>query len=204
MPSRNVLKIDIENSYYHVYARGISRRSIYRNTGDYQYFLSLFARHLSLAAQQDKTGRVYPHLVGQVELNAYCLMPNHFHLLLYQYDEGAITKMMRSVMTSYSRYFNRKYNRSGPLFETRYKSSRISNNEYLLHISRYIHLNHKEWRSWPWSSYQYYSRESVPQWLATTRILELFPTRYHYLDFVADYEDMQRSRDLIKHELANS
>jgi putative transposase len=204
MPSRNVLKVDIENSYYHVYARGVARQRIFGDDDDYTYFLQLFSRYLSRDIQHDTTGRAYAQLTGELEINTYCLMPNHFHLLIYQVREGAITRLMRGVMTSYSRYFNTKYKRSGPLFETRYKASRISKQEYLLHISRYIHLNHKSWRTWSWSSYLYYSRESSPEWLVTKRILDLFPTRYHYTEFLADYEDVQRSRDRIKHELADS
>lgn len=204
MPSRNVLKLDIAESYYHVYARGASRQQIFRDTTDYAYFLSLFERYLSYEARHDQSGRPYAHLTGTLELLAYCLMPNHFHLQFYQHDEGAISTLMRGVMTSYSRYFNKKYDRSGPLFETRYKSSRISSDTYLMHISRYTHLNPREWRTWPWSSYRYYIRPAQsPEWLETERVRGLFPSDTHYLDFVADYEDKQRMYDFIKHELAN-
>lgn len=204
MPSRNVIKIDVADSYYHVYARGASRNAIFLDQEDYRYFLSLFARYLSNDEQHDSTGRPYVHLVGQLELLAYCLMQNHFHLLFYQQDEGSISTLMRGIMTSYSRYFNKKYGRTGSLFESRYKSSRISSDEYLLHVSRYIHLNHREWRSWPYSSYLCYAgKNQAPQWLHVGRVTELFASRDKYLEFVADYEDSQRMRDAIKHELAN-
>ena len=204
MPSRNVLKIDVPNSYYHVYARGASRLDILHEDADYLYFLSLFARYLSNGEKRDTEGRAYAHLKGHLELLTYCLMPNHFHLLFYQQDEGSISTLMRGVMTSYSRYFNKKYDRSGPLFETRYKSSRISSDEYLMHISRYIHLNHSDWRAWPYSSYPLYLRSgAIPEWIATNKILELFSTREKYLEFVEDYEDNQRMRNVIKQELAS-
>jgi len=203
MPSRNVIKIDIADSYYHVYARGASRKPIFLDDADYAYFLSLFERYLAIEARHDPTGRPYAHLAGTVELLAFCLMPNHFHLMFYQLDEGVISRLMRGAMTSYSRHFNKKYDRSGPLFETRYKSSRISSDEYLMHISRYIHLNHHNWRGWPWSSYRAYAEPiQCPEWLETERVRGLFATDEHYLEFVADYEAEQRMRDHIKHELA--
>lgn len=204
MPSRNVLKIDIPESYYHVYARGASRKEIFLDDADYRYFLSLFARYLSDEIQYDSVGRPYAHLSEHLELLAFCIMPNHFHILFYQTGSGAISTLMRGVMTSYSRYFNKKYDRSGSLFEMRYKSSRISNNEYLMHISRYIHLNRNDWRVWLYSSYVYYAaKRHAPIWLNTSKILSLFSSRDQYLEFVADYEDNQRMRDMIKHELAN-
>lgn len=203
MPSRNVIKIDIPSSYYHVYARGASRREIFLDNQDYRYFLALFARYLSLEEQRDTSGRPYAHLRDEVELLAYCLMPNHFHLLLYQHSERMVSTLMRSVMTSYSHYFNKKYDRTGSLFETRYKSSRISSDEYLMHISRYIHLNPEDWQTWPYTSYLAYAGESfIPEWLNISRVNDLFTTREKYLEFVADYEDNQRMRDIIKHELA--
>ncbi len=203
MPSRNVIKVDIADSYYHVYARGASRDEIFIDDDDYIYFKSLFERYLSIEAKSDSLGRSYAHLAGDLELLAFCLMSNHFHLLFYQRVEGGISTLMRGVMTSYSRYFNRKYNRTGSLFESRYKSSRISNDAYLMHISRYVHLNHNDWRKWPYSSYVHYAKDHGPEWLSTERILDLFSSREKYLEFVADYEENRRILDTIKSELAN-
>ena len=150
MPSRNVLKIDIADSYYHVYARGASRQEIFLESADYYMFLSLFRRYLSAEDVKDSAGMSYAKLYDDIQLLSYCLMPNHFHLLLYQVNEGAMQRLMRGVMTAYSRYFNKKYDRSRGLFETRYKASRISSDTYLMHITRYIHLNPKEWREYPY------------------------------------------------------
>jgi putative transposase len=141
MPSRNVAKIDIPESYYHIYARGHSRQVIFRDDEDHRVFLNVFKRHLFKDEVTDNLGRPYVHLRGQIELLCYCLMPNHFHLLVYQAEQGAMQRLMRSVMTTYSRYFNKKYDSSGSLFESRYKGSRISSVPYLMHISRYIHVN---------------------------------------------------------------
>src|ERR1035437_8024179 len=99
MPSRNVLKIDIEQSYYHVYARGRGRQPVFRDDEDYRVFLNLLKRHLSIDEVTDKYGKPYPHLRGQVELLAYCIMPNHFHLLLHQEIQGSMSRLMRGIMT---------------------------------------------------------------------------------------------------------
>jgi putative transposase len=203
MPSRNIVKIDIENSYYHVYARGAARKEIFLDDEDYCVFLNLLKRYLDSEPAVDVLGREYNNFYETVELLAFCLMPNHFHILLYQHKEKAITNLMRGLMSSYSRYFNKKYDRSGKLTESSYKSSRISNNEYLMHISRYIHLNPRQWRNWGWSSLLDYLDTPRANWVRPRRILEMFPSAKEYEEFVEDYEDAQRYLDVIKWELAD-
>lgn len=202
MPSRNVLKIDIADSYYHVYARGASRQEIFLESADYYMFLSLFRRYLSAEDVKDSAGMSYAKLYDDIQLLSYCLMPNHFHLLLYQVNEGAMQRLMRGVMTAYSRYFNKKYDRSGGLFETRYKASRISSDTYLMHITRYIHLNPKEWREYPYSSLRFYLQAHDEDWVDEQPIVALFPSRESYGDFVAKYEGIKDTLEQIKHELA--
>lgn len=202
MPSRNVLKIDIADSYYHVYARGASRQEIFLESADYYMFLSLFRRYLSAEDVKDSAGMSYAKLYDDIQLLSYCLMPNHFHLLLYQVNEGAMQRLMRGVMTAYSRYFNKKYDRSGGLFETRYKASRISSDTYLMHITRYIHLNPKDWREHPYSSLRFYLQAHDEDWVDEQPIVALFPSRESYGDFVAEYEGIKDTLEQIKHELA--
>jgi len=203
MPSRNTARNDIIDSYYHVYARGANKQSVFLDPADKDYFIHLFARYLSTDQAISKTGVVYPHYYTQLELLTYCLMDNHFHLLLYQAEQGALAGFMKSLMTSYSAYFNRKYKRSGSLFESRYKASRITNDSYLLHISRYIHLNPRSWKYFSYSSLRYYRKGDEPDWLRIERILELFGNRDAYLEFVSDYQDNKVMIDEIKHELAD-
>lgn len=203
MPSRNVLKIDIPDSYYHIYARGASRQDIFLESSDYYVFLELFRRYLSNEEIKDSAGIPYVKLHDDIELLCYCLMSNHFHLLVYQINDGSMQRLMRGVMTAYSRYFNKKYKRSGSLFESRYKASRISSDEYLMHITRYIHLNPKKWRNYPYSSLGYYLQSHGEDWINEKTILKLFTSRSAYADFVADYESVKESLDLIKYELAN-
>ncbi|MES2970903.1 MAG: transposase [Patescibacteria group bacterium] len=203
MPSRNILRADAAESYYHVYARGASKQPIFLEKIDYRYFENLLTRYLSIKPVKSKDGVEYPHLTGQIELLAYCLMNNHFHILLYQIDTGAMTKLMRSVMTSYSRYFNLKYKRTGSVFESRYKASKIGAQSYLEHISRYIHLNPRYWRNYEYSSLQYYRDSKPPDWLKSEKILGMFASPESYMEFVADYEENKQMLSELKHELAD-
>lgn len=172
---------------------------------DYLFFYSLFSRHLSLIASKDAKSREYILLANELDLLAYCLLPNHFHLLIYQRQEKALLRLMMSVCTAYTMYFNKKYKRRGPLFENNYRASLISNELYLQHISRYIHLNPKDYRRWRYSSLgQYLGDQASPEWLKTQPILNMFQSVKEYADFVADYEEMRHSLENIKHELADN
>lgn len=204
MPSRNIYKPDVADSFYHVYARGSSQQKIFLETADYQYFIGLFERYLGQKSAISRTGVAYPHYRGAIELACFCLISNHFHLLVYQVESAAMKKLMHSIMTSYSRYFNLKYKRSGPLFESRYKASLINQDRYLLHVTRYIHLNPRLWRTYRYSSLKYYtSSVSQPKWLQVLRIRELFDDESDYEQFVADYEAHKQMLDEFKHELAD-
>lgn len=203
MPSRNVLKSLAPDAYYHVYARGASKQTIFRDDVDYNYFLGLFERYLSIQPANGKTGRFYPHFYKQAELLAYCLMGNHFHLLLWQSEATVLPELMRSIMTSYSRYFNLKYKRSGALFESRYKASRVDQDSYLEHISRYIHLNPRYWQRYPYSSLRYYFG-AHPEWLMPGKIEDVFTNKAEYIEFLKDYEEQKEILEEIKHSLADS
>lgn len=200
MPTKNVVKTYVPDVYYHVYNRGWNLGKIFLDEVDYRYFEQLLARHLSPDPVQDTAGREYKHLYPEVHLVAYCLMGNHFHMLLYQYDETAITRLMQSVITSYTAYFNKRHKRRGSLFESRYKAVWIGNDAQLLHITRYIHLNHRHYATWSHSSYRDYM-ESARAWVQPASILGLFSSIEQYCEFVADYETVQRERDEMKREL---
>jgi REP element-mobilizing transposase RayT len=202
MPSRNVLKVLAPDSYYHVYARGASHREISLDEQDYRYFLGLFERYLSERAAVSKTGEPYPHFRDSIELVAFCLMSTHFHLLIWQKEADDLPKLMRSIMTSYSRYYNLRHKTSGALFESRYKASHIENDAYLGHISRYIHLNPRYWQRYPYSSLRYYFAER-PAWLQPDRIEAMFASRADYIAFLKDYEQTKESLEEVKYSLAD-
>lgn len=203
MPSRNRVKIYAGDSFYHIYNRGVNKRRIFIEEDDYAVFLNLIKRYLGSAPIKDKKGREYDWLHDDLELLAFCLMPNHFHLLIYQKSPESMTRLLRGVGGSYTTYFNKKYGRIGPLFQDRFKASRIDNQAYLQHISRYIHLNPEDYRGWDFSSYPHYLGKKQAAWLTHDRITEMFE-KDEYKEFVADYEDHKQMLHEIKSELANS
>ena len=203
MPSRNIIKEYAPESYYHVYARGISKQKIFLEAKDYHYFYSIFERYLSKEIAKSKTGEPYPNYQSNIKLIAYCLMTNHFHLLVFQKDIDDLQKFMRSVMTSYSRYFNVKYKRSGPVFESRFKASRINKDNYLMHITRYIHLNPRRWKNYYNSSLRYYKGLVSPEWLDISPAMNLFDSSDDYMEFVADYEELRDMLVELKYQLAD-
>ena len=203
MPSRNITKERVSDSYYHVYARGNNKQKLFLEHTDYKYFLKLLERYLSEIPTISKGGEIYPHYTDLVEILAYCLMANHFHIFVYQKEVPYLEKFMRSLMTSYSRYFNLKYKRTGPVFESRYKAKRIDDDAYLHHITRYIHLNPRQWEHHRYSSLDYYRNGGEPCWLRPMKILCLFGTRQEYMEFVADYEEQRDMLDELKHQLAD-
>ena len=203
MASRNTNRVNVAESYYHIYARGGNKNTIFCDDADYKYFLKLFDRYLATEQAPNKTGGLYPSYVDEVELLAYCIMSNHFHLLIYQVNVPFVEKFMRSVMTSYSMYFNLRYKHTGHVFESRYKAVRIDQESYLQHITRYIHLNPRRWESYKYSSLRYYRDGNAPYWLTTERILEQFNSIQEYMDFVSDYDGMRNSLGEITNQLAN-
>lgn len=202
MPSRNRIKEYVPDSYYHIYNRGVNKRSIFLDPQDYAVFLNLLKRYLDTQPTKDYKGREYDWLYNQLELLAFCLMPNHFHLFIYQQEPTAMTRLLRGVCTSYSMYFNKRNGRIGPLFHGRFKASRIQRDEYLQHISRYMHLNPTNYKDWEFSSLPYYLGTKRAGWVRPERILDLF-NKDEYPEFVSDYSSHKRELDKIKYELAN-
>jgi putative transposase len=203
MPSRNIKKVQLPESFYHVYVRGSNKQKIFIDSDDYVYFFRLINRYLSKNLEIGKTGGVYPNFIGKVEIVAYCLMKNHFHLLIYQIDVPFMEKFMRSMMTSYGVYFNLKYKRTGPVFESRYKAAIIDQEQYLQHITRYIHHNPRFWQRYTYSSLRYYIQGNEPHWLTDGRILDLFTSRQDYLNFMSDYNETNGELDIINSQLAD-
>jgi len=203
MPIRNVVKQDAPDSFQHVYTRGHSRHKIFIDEEDYLTFLNLLQRYLSPEETKTLNRTPYPNFYNKVDLLAFCLMPNHIHMLIYQRQPHAMAQFMRSLLTSYVGYFNKKYKRSGSLFESKYKASMIENEPYLQHITRYIHMNPKHWLTYEWSSLPYYLQQAEVSWVRPKRVLSQFATPAEYLNFLEDYVDRKNMYEIIKHELAN-
>lgn len=208
MPSRHIIKVFAPENYYHIYNRGVDKQNIFKDNDDHSAFLNLFKRHLSEEPPADRFGRPITKLHNDIELLAFCLMPNHFHLLVYNISEHGLTNLMRRTMTAYSMYFNKRHGRVGTLFQDTYKASMITDDTYLWHISRYIHLNPqdigKNFEDYPYSSYRYFMGDKAAEWIKPDRILELHNHKVaDYRKFVKDYEASRKAIQEIKYELAD-
>lgn len=211
MPSKNTVKIYYENSYFHVYNRGVEKRIIFIDEQDCQVFLHYLKLYLSSKNEIEKSVTfgntkakfVNLNLEKEVELLVFSLMPNHFHLLLKQYSIDGITKLLKRITTSYVMYFNKRYKRVGPLFQGIFKACPVESDEYLLHLSRYIHLNSTKLQTnidfASFSSYQYYNKTKEASWIKPAEILAYFKKResgkFTYTAFVQDY--LQASEELL-------
>ena len=209
MPAKNVLKSYVEQGYYHIYNRGVEKRKIFLDEQDYKVFLKYLKIYLEPPAkipERKITIRNYTFTApakplknyhGQVELLSYCLMPNHFHLLIKQNAKNSIELFMRSLATKYSIYFNKKYDRVGPLFQGAYKAVLVDEEKYLLHLSRYIHLNpvKESPLHMSYSSYSDYIGKRQTGWINTKIVLSYFKTAQKtslrdilsYQSFVEDF-----------------
>ena len=195
MPSRNTIREYDAPAYYHVYNRGAGGSKIFRDSQDKYKFISLLERYLYDDGESSK----YP--TYDLELLAYCVMGNHFHLLLFHdSDPTAMTQLMRSVGTAYAMHYNKKYKSYGHVFQGVFKASRITDDAYLQHISRYIHLNPETYKTYKWSSLCYYLGQAAPTWLQPKRLCDMSPIEYE--QFLEDYVDRRMLLKDIKEQLA--
>lgn len=194
---------------YHGYNRGAHKRIIFHDTVDFARFLFLIL-FLQSPLSFDQISRFVRRYVKHrvfdvatedisqivsgryVELISFCLMPNHFHLVLREVQENGIARYMQRVLNGYTKYYNAKYEVSGHLFQGPYKATHAGDNDQLLYVSTYVHRNPRELPGWKnneqkyeWSSYQDYIGEN--RWgelLSTNLILEQFKSKDEYSEFV--------------------
>lgn len=140
----------------------------------------------------------------RTQIIAYCLMPTHFHVILKQLQDNGISQHMAGTLNSYSHYFNTKYKRLGPLWIGRFKGVLVDNDEQLLHLTRYVHLNPrtaglvKKAENWPYSSYTEYINPKMIQF-PLCQFSDLLNMRLEkYKSFVNDHADYQRELAKIK------
>jgi REP element-mobilizing transposase RayT len=180
MASRNEVKEDLPDSTFHVYNRGVEYRQIFMDGFDYRRFIN----QLRAALQEEPS----------VTLLVYCLMPDHFHLMLQQTDSGAVSRVMHRLGIAYVRYFNHKYRRVGTLYQGRYKARRIVGAKDMMDTSAYIHLNPERaglgWRQQAYSSVKYYRPPfKADGFVNPWPVLTLF-------DFPSDYSGFLSTRQL--------
>ena len=211
----------VENYYYHVFNRGVNKRPIFKTKYDYRRFTLLikfynsieypikFSKFMTLA--KDQRNEIWNRLALEkkhTDILSYCLMPNHFHLLLKQNTENGISKLLGNLQNSYVRYFNIKNERIGPLFQGPFKTVRVDSEEQLLHLSRYIHLNpyssgivknQDRLLSYDWSSLPEYINKLRFSFCKKDDVLAGFKNTESYKNFVLNNADYQKELENIKH-----
>ena len=134
---------------YHIYNRGNDKRVTFQNKTDYDRFIALLylcnsVKNIRLSDYPKvKLEKLLDIKRGEtiVDIGAYCLMPNHFHLLIHEKTENGISKFMQKLLTAYTMYFNKKNERTGSLFSGLFKATHANEDEYLKYLFSYIHLN---------------------------------------------------------------
>jgi len=209
----------VNEEFYHIFNRGVAKQPTFLNQYDYeQTLLALsyyrfakppmrLSRFKELSRQQrnellDRLQTTKKH----VEIVCFVLMPNHFHFLLKQISENGISMFLSKFTNSYTKYFNTKRSRVGPVFQGVFKSVHIESDQQLLHVSRYIHLNpvvsfvikDVDLLSYPWSSLPDYlkGRSSL---VHMEPVLGNFSSTNDYKNFILDRIDYAKQLEQIKH-----
>ncbi len=222
MPVRKVPLVD--GQVYHVFNRGIDKRPTYLTKAQYQREITAIAyyRHgghtLSLSEflkrGVDERQKYFATLAQAprqqvVTILAYCLMPNHFHLLLQQNSSDGISHFLQLIQSSYTQYFNKVECRHGPLFNTQFKAVHVDSGDQLQYVSRYIHLNPftgyvckslEDVLAYPWSSLSFYARPEIHNSsIDTAPILSEWADPSEYIDYVLNFAEYQRKQHNFAH-----
>lgn len=195
------------DEFYHIYNRGTEKRNIFLSKNDYNRFLLLLYHCNSsqniILRLENKNFDADPVKETIVDICAYCLMPNHFHLLIREKIEGGISRFIQKLSTGYTMYFNKRHERSGVLFQGKFKSTHVDYDEYLKYVFSYIHLNPVKLIDPNWKEngitnhdrakkyLENYTPSSYPDYLGVSRKENVIITKDampNYFTSVADYE----------------
>ena len=169
-----------QGQFYHIYNRGAGRQPMFREEENYLFLLRRVKKYAS---------------AFDITVVAYCLMPNHYHFLLRQDDQVPAGRLPQRVFNSYTKAFNKCYDRTGTLFEGPYKAVHVDQDSYLLHVCRYIHANPvkhglvSEPEQWPYSNYLEWIGARSGKLVDRAFAREHFPVAESYRQFVLDYLD---------------
>lgn len=219
MPRRNV--VFTSGEIYHVFNRTVGKERVFSTLSHlhriseivnyYRFSQRLRYSQYRLLKQEARHEYISAILKTPqiVEIYTFSFMPNHFHFLLKQTREFGIKSFISNIQNSFAKYFNIRYDRHGTLFQNSFRGAWIESDEQCLHVSRYIHLNHvtefivpfERLSSYPFSSFPNYVGADTPSWVNTKFILSMFPSREHYISFVADQVEYQRALAKLKHVL---
>lgn len=212
MPVKNLSRIDAEGIYSHIYNKGIEARSIFVDEEDYKVFLGFLNDYLTAPKNPkdlkksfqvgNRTFKGVPHqpknYFKRVELIAYSLVPDCFHLILHQVIKGSLENFIRSLCTRYSIYFNKKYKHTGALFEGPYKSVHIEDGLSLPHLTRHLH------HTGNYTSYPEYSGKRTTLWVKPEIALSFFKRgKDSYKYFMDKYEFDQKGKEIHHEEYLN-
>lgn len=209
----------VTNYYYHIFNRGVNKRKIFKAESDYTRFLAAlryyqnskhtksFSTYLRLSADHRL------HYLQQnvdkpknINLIAFCCMPNHFHLLVQQKTTNGISTYMQKLQNSFTKYINTKHNRTGPLLQGPFKAILIDSDAQLTYTSKYIHRNllsimgDEEIQQTRMSSFKTYLTKENELNLKTTPIMEFFKNSDDYKEFVLELDS--KSQQEIKTSIA--
>jgi len=205
MPIRKT--IFANNYHYHVFNRGVEKRVIFQDEKDYHVFLEILAYYL---IPNQKTPPIFsrkPQIkISQgITLLSYCLMPNHFHFLIKQKKDNGIVSLMQALGNTYAKYFNKRYYRVGSLFQGRFKAKIVTKDNYLLQLSKYIHLNPQEIYkkplvSYPYSSYKFYLQPQIApkDFIDVNFILDYFSCKEKNFSYQKFVEEIELDSSLIE------
>lgn len=213
----NVRKIPlVNNQYYHIFSRSIAKYVVFNDRDDFERILELINlyrysefnhkysrfKELDIATQESIIENLKKENNVLVEIVAYCVMPTHIHLVLKQVADEGISKFMSKVLNSYTKYFNAKHHRAGPLWEGHFKNVLVTTDQQMLHLTRYIHLNassagivHDPF-DWQPSSLKEYCEDDSDGICQFKEIIDMSAQRYK--KFVLNQKSYQRSLSLIK------
>lgn len=220
MPTNRKL-VFANDEIYHVFNRGVEKRPTFADkrelnrallTLDFYRFAKppvKLSKFLTIPKDQQEKflDNIKKEFDRLVEIICFCLMPNHFHFMFRQKLANGISTFTSNFTNSYTKYFNTKHERIGPLFEGIFKAVRIESEDQLIHTSRYIHLNPvssfliepEDLESYQWSSYPEFLGLSDKNLTIKKFVLNFFPTIDAYKKFVLDHADYARQLELIKH-----
>src|SRR3989344_1038424 len=179
--------------FYHLYNRGTEKRTIFSSKSDYERFLTLLYLCNSLGSVNlSEQGRTLEDVKNidrgapLLSIGAYCLMPNHFHLLIKAHENGGVSKFMQKIATAYTMYFNKRSKRTGTLFQGKFKAIHINNDTYLRYLPAYIHLNPVKLIEPGWKEIGIVNKKRAEEYLE----------RYRYSSFL-DYTGKERLEKII-------
>lgn len=200
----------ISAGFYHILNRGVNKQNIFNTDRDYQRFLQTL-NYYQFSGPKPKFSQFnrfrlkdYSKNPKIIDVVCFCLMPNHFHLLLRQLQDGGVVEFVSKISNSYTKYFNTKNNRSGPLLQGEFKAIQIHTDAQLLHVSRYIHLNPlvvnltDNLEAYPYSSYHNYVTGKSDLLCTPDLVLQQLGSVEKYIDFVSGHEDYARELAIMK------